>query len=237
MKMPSLNNREQLLLSLCLTVLLWGSYGYFRFYPAHKVITEMTQSADATEQRLKTSTVPDEPTEDIEKLTQQLADQERAIEAIKAQVDAMEQRLAPADSRETIVGISQLAQDSQVRIRINELFKTPPPAATAAPAVAVPTGKKAKRNAAKASEPTVSSPVILPNTAGWVARLSSGTLFGRPQQHIELEGSYTAIRQFIHGLEELPYQVTVLRMQLEKQPTLAPPGYPQLLVAELVLAL
>lgn len=237
MKIPQLNNREQWLIGLSIMLVLWGSYGFLRFYPANKVIAELTQSTDATEQRLKTTTIPDEPIEDINRLNRQLDDQERAIEAIKSQVDSMEQRLAPLDSRETIVGISQLARDSQVRIRVNEVFKNPTPAATPAVAVPAPTGKKAKRNATKAAEPAVSSPVILPNTASWIARLSPGTMFNRPQQHIELEGSYMAIRQFIHGLEELPYQVTVLRMKLEKQPTLAPPGYPQLLLAELVLAL
>lgn len=237
MKIPSLNNREQLLIGLSLTVVLWGGYGFLRFYPANKVIAELTQSTEATEQRLKTTTIPDEPLEDVEKLKRQLSDQERAIESIKSQVDSMEQRLAPLDTQEAIVGISQLARDSQVRIRVNEVFKNPTPAAQPAVAAPAPSGKKAKRNPAKAAEPAVAAPVILPNTAGWIARLSPGTLFVRPLQHIELEGSYMAIRQFIHGLEEQPYQVTVLRLKLEKQPTLAPPGYPQLLQAELVLAL
>lgn len=77
----------------------------------------------------------------------------------------------------------------------------------------------------------------MPATASWVARMSPGTLFARPMQRLELEGSYAEIRQFIYGLSELSYQVTVLKINISKGPNEIPAGYAQKLVSELILAL
>lgn len=240
MKRLDLSNREQLLAALAIVAVVAGGYGFLRFLPANKVIADLAQSAEATENRLLKTTIPEEPVEDIDRLMAQLDDQERAMALIRSQAEALEQRLAPFDSQEMIVSISQLARETQVRIRVNEALKVQ--AQGDAPAAAAGTNnKKGKKNAKNAkNKPQAadeSLPVILPEAAGWIARMSPGTVFHRPLQRIELEGSYMAIRQFIHGLDELPYQVTVLRLKIGKAPTLAPAGYPQALVSELVLAL
>jgi hypothetical protein len=239
-KRPDLSNREQLLAALAIVAVVAGGYGFLRFLPANKVIADLAQSAEATENRLLKTTIPEEPVEDIDRLMAQLDDQERAMALIRSQAEALEQRLAPFDSQEMIVSISQLARETQVRIRVNEALKVQ--AQGNAPAAATDTNnkkskKKAKNAKNKPQAADESLPVILPETAGWIARMSPGTVFHRPLQRIELEGSYMAIRQFIHGLDELPYQVTVLRLKIGKAPTLAPAGYPQALVSELVLAL
>ncbi|WAK03177.1 hypothetical protein [Methylobacter sp. YRD-M1] len=242
MKRPDLNNREQLLAALAVVAIVAGGYGFLRFLPANRVIADLTQSAEATQNRLLKTEIPEEPVEDIDRLMAQLDDQERAMALIRSQAEALEQQLAPFDSQEMIVSISQLARESQVRIRVNEAMTVQ--AQGNAPVAAANTNnktskKKAKnaKNKPKAADDSQNQPVILPETAGWIARMSPGTMFHRPLQRIELEGSYTAIWQFIHGLDQLPYQVTVLRLKIGKAPTPAPAGYPQTLVSELVLAL
>ena len=240
MKRPDLSNREQLLAALAIVAVVAGGYGFLRFLPANKVIADLAQSAEATENRLLKTTIPEEPVEDIDRLMAQLDDQERAMALIRSQAEALEQRLAPFDSQEMIVSISQLARETQVRIRVNEALKVQAQG-NASAAAAGTNNKKSKKKAKNAKNKSQTAdeslPVILPETAGWIARMSPGTVFHRPLQRIELEGSYMAIRQFIHGLDELPYQVTVLRLKIGKAPTLAPAGYPQALVSELVLAL
>ncbi|MBF6649745.1 hypothetical protein [Methylobacter sp. BlB1] len=240
MKRPDLNNREQLLAALAIAAVVAGGYGFLRFLPANRVIADLAQSAEATQNRLLKTEIPEEPIEDIDRLMAQLDDQERAMALIRSQAEALEQQLAPFDSQEMIVSISQLARESQVRIRVNEALKVQ--AQGNAPVAAANNKKSKKRtkntkNKPKAADESQDQPVILPETAGWIARMSPGTVFHRPLQRIELEGSYMAIRQFIHGLDELPYRVTVLRLKIGKAPTLAPAGYPQALVSELVLAL
>jgi hypothetical protein len=240
-KRPDLNNREQLLAALTIAAIVAGGYGFLRFLPANRVIADLAKSAEATENRLLKTTIPEEPVEDIDGLIAQLEDQERAVALLHTQAEALEQRLAPFDSQEMIVSISQLARETQVRIRVNEAMKVQPQGN--APAKPANSNKKSKKNTKnsknkpKAADESQSQPVILPETAGWIARMSPGTVFHRPLQHIELEGSYTAIWQFIRGLDQLPYQVAVLRIKIEKAPSPAPAGYPQALVSELVLAL
>lgn len=234
MKLHQLNNREQLLMALVAIVIVVGAYGLLRFWPANRIIADLQQSAEATQNRLLKAKIPDEPAEDVDRLISQLEDQERAMALIRAQAEVLEQRLAPFDSQETIVAISQLARETQVRIRVNEPMKTKArgPASSAGAK-----NKKIKKNKSKSAKESQNRPVILPETMGWIARMSPGTMFHRPIRRIELEGSYMAIRKFIHGLDSLPYQVTVLRLKIEKTPTLAPAGSPQALLSELVLAL
>jgi hypothetical protein len=239
MKRPQLSNREQSLAALALVTVVAGAYGLLRFMPANQAIAALTDSAEATRQRLLKASVPEEPIEDIDSLLAQLEDREREVALVRTQAEAIEQRLAPFDSQDTIVGISQLARETQVRIRVNEAMKAQVQIGDKqqAQTAAVKKRKKADNRKAKPADPSNKQPVILPATRGWIARMSPGTLFHRPQQRIVLEGSYTAIRQFIHGLDELPYQVTVLRIKIGKTPTPAPAGYPQTLVSEMVLAL
>jgi Tfp pilus assembly protein PilO len=241
-KRPDLSNREQLLAALAIVAVIACAYGFLRFLPANKVIADLTQNVEATRKRLQTAAIPEEPVEDLDQIVAQLEDQERALAATRSQAEAIEQRLAPFDSQDTIVEISQLARETQVRIRVNEAMKVQPQGNV--PAETGKNKKTSKKNAknnaknkAKPAEDSQNQPLILPETAGWIARMSPGTAFHRPIQRIELEGSYTAIRQFIHGLDALPYQVTVLRLKIGKSPALAPAGYPQTLVSELVLAL
>ncbi len=243
MKLPTLNNREQLLLALTVCVILIGGYVWFRYLPAHRLIGALNQSVQDTEKRLKTTEIPEEPDEDLDRLNAQIEEQQRLMTTVKAQADNIERRLAPVDSREIIVDISQLARQAQVHIRINEAYKSATQGTAIAPTQPQATGKKAKRNRQATPAPapvaaaTSSNPLILPATDGWVARMSPGTAFQRPLQRLQLEGSYLSLNQFIHGLDELRFQVTPLRVTIEKMPVLAPPGYPQVLLAEIILAL
>lgn len=117
-----------------------------------------------------------------------------------------------------------MARDSNIRIKANETLKT-----TAQKIIKSKTQKSKQTDAVNS--------VILPESSGWIARMSPGTMLHRPMQRIELAGSYQSLRQFIHGLEDLPWQVTVIKFQIEKIPSAAPTGYPQSLHSILVLAL
>lgn len=227
-----LSLREQLLSALVIVVIVMGSYVGLRFMSANQVIADLKKSAASTQKRLTKARIPDEPLEDIDELTKKLDDLENAMALKREQADLLQQRLAPTGSQSLIVRISQLAQDSGVHIRSNEKLEVEAPK----PDMLSKVSKKLKKKFSKGKQ-IEEQPVLLPETAGWVMRMSKGTLFERPLQRIELEGTYSAIHQFIYGLDNLPYQVTVLRLKLEKVAILSPPGYPQMLLAELVLAL
>ncbi len=241
MKLPHLSNREQLLIALSVCVIVVGGYVWLRFMPAHRSIVELQQAANATEQRTRTTNIPEQPEEDVERLDQQLREQEQLVLALKSQSDSAERRLAPIDSQLLIVDISRVARNAQVNVRATEDYK-PLPTATTAGTIPALTGKKARKKqvAQIAATAVTAAPVELtiPQLSeGWITRMSAGSMYARPLRRLELEGSYLALNRFIHDLDALPFHVAVLRVSIEKIPVLSMPGYPQELLAELVLAL
>ncbi len=230
MKLTTINNREQLLIALIMCVLVLGSYSFLRFIPEQKSISSLAKQAENTERKLLRNRLPAEPIEDLDDLIEQLNDQEQANNLINTSAETIQQRLASFDSQELKVRISQLATTNRVRIKTNEVLKT-----FNTPAFKAPARKKKKKK--KQNFITTKTNSILPASMSWIARMSPGTMFYRPMQRIELEGTYQHLRQFIHGLDSLPWQVTVIRLRLDQLPTSVPAGYAQPLTAELVLAL
>ncbi|MDX8127529.1 hypothetical protein QLH52_09570 [Methylomonas sp. OY6] len=241
MKLPPLSKREQWLSALAIGVIVIGAYAWLRWVPANREIGQLQQTAEATDKRLRTAEIPEEPDEDIERLKSQLAEQERLLAAIKEQSDSVEKHLAPDDSQFLIVNISKVARDAQIHVRANEVFKAAV-SNNAAPVAAAPaTTKKSRKNKPATVTPAAAAApiaaVIPPLSAGWVARMSPGSLLERPLRRLEVEGTYLALNRFIHDLDRLPFQVAVLRISVERMPVLAMPGYPQSLLAEVILAL
>jgi len=224
MNILNLNQREQILSAIVITVLVLGSYVTFRAIPEKNIIESLQKAASSTKKKLLSTTIPDEPIENIDNLVEQLNDQEQAMALTKSHAEEVQKSLASFDSQELKVRISQLARDSNIRIKANETLKT-----------RAQTNTKPKTNSSKSTGSI--NKIILPESSGWIARMSPGTLLHRPMQRVELAGSYQSLRQFIHGLEDLPWQVTVIKFQIEKIPSAAPTGYPQSLHSILVLAL
>jgi DNA gyrase/topoisomerase IV subunit A len=225
MNIKELNTRERILAGLVIIAIVLGGYGLVRFQAKQNDINKLTLQRDATLNRLAKMDIPNEPKEDIDDIKRALDDQEKALEALKEHALQVESHLAPADSQELKVRISQLAIESGVKIKVNEVLKPP--------TVRVEQTNKKRRD--KPQEQ--SSEVILPINAGWVARLSPGSMYQRPLQRLEVDGDFLSLRRFIHGLEMLPYQVTVVRLNINKLDVAPLRNMSQLLKTELVLAL
>lgn len=219
MNIKHLNTREKLLAAAIIVVMVLGSYAYLRFEPRLTQIELLEAQREKTLLRISTMEIPDEPQEQVDEIIAQLDDQEKALEAIKDNARQVEMLLAPVDSQELRVRISELARDSGIRIRVNQTFRVD----------RVTTSSK--RAPAKDVE------IIVPPSAGWTKRLAPGSMYVRPMQRLEIDGDYPSLRRFIHGLEDLPYQVTVVRINVEKLDVAPLRGMSQLLKTELVLAL
>lgn len=219
MNIKQLNKREKLLAAAVIVVILLGGYGYLRFEPRVSEIDLLEKQKENTLNRIATMEIPDEPQEQIDEIIAQLDDQEKALEAIKDNAGQIEMQLAPLDSQELRVRISELARDSGIRIRVNQPLRPEP------------VTNETKRHATDDTE------IIVPPAAGWIKRLSPGSMYARPLQRLEIDGDYPSLRRFIHGLDNLPYQVTVVRMNIEKLEVAPLRGMSQLLKTELVLAL
>lgn len=217
MKLKQLNNRELLLAGIILVVIIIAAYGFFRFEPRLEQIQSLERQKQATIVRLSKMEIPNEPQEGIEEIKRELEDQQKALDVIRDSAVQLEQQLAPLDSQELKVRISELARDSGIRIRVNESLRPQP--------------IENKKQTEGGKE------IIPPVTAGWVTRMSPGSMFERPLQRLEVDGSYLALRRFIHGLDELPYQVTVIRLNIDKLEISPFRGSAQMLKTEMILAL
>lgn len=231
-KLEKLTKSEQILIAITLVVILLGGYSVLRFIPKYQEISSLALSAKKTEGKLLKARIPNEPDQNVKQLLSQLDDQEQAMTLISEMADSVQERLAPIDSQELKVLISQLARDLKVRITANERIEGK------APAAKVIAKKKTKKKKKKAS-PQVddNKNIALPASYSWLDRMAPNTLYFRPLQRIELSGKYKSIRAFIQELENLPWQVTVIRIKVEKQSIPPLRGYAQALKAELVLAL
>lgn len=216
MKLKQFNKRERILAGTILVVVILGGYGLLRFEPRLETIQSLERQKDATLNRLAKMEIPNEPQEGIDEIKRELEDQKKALDAIRESAGQVEMQLAPIDSQELKVKISELARDSGIRIRVNEALR------------AQPIGGRRGNNGEE---------VIPPATAGWITRMAPGSMFQRPLQRLEVDGSYLALRRFIHGLDELPYQVTVIRLNIDKLEISPFRGTSQMLKTEMILAL
>jgi len=232
MTLSKLKQTEQILLATVIVVLVLGPYSLLRFLPENKTIVTLQKQAQQTAIKLQTARIPDEPEQDVEQLLQQLDEQEQVLALISAMADNTTQRLAPFGSQQLMVRISELARTTQMRIRTNEAYQ----------AINRPRASKFKSSFQSKSRPKpkviiTEADAILPENHSWIDRMSAKTIFHRPIQRLVLEGDYQSLRAFIHGLENLEWQVTVVQLNIESMPALPMRGYAQLLRAELVLAL
>ena len=239
MKLKTFSTREQVLVLVVAIVLVGGGYGALRALPAMKSLKAMAESTDKNEQRIRTAEIPELPDADEDSMQRDIRETEASLVRIQGGMRAVDERLAPADSQELKLRISGLAQQSGVFIIENKAFV---PAAllqstAAAPARKSKRARRAAAVAAAAAPAQSTSPSILPESDGLVARMSPGTPLHRPMQQLGMEGDFEGMRNFIQGLDRLPWQVTIVQFKLEAKPVDPPAGMPQRLSANLILAL
>lgn len=239
-KLATMTGREQVLVLITAAVFLGGAYCILRYKPALKALAEMQAATTQTEERLKTTTIPDAPDEDVESMRERMMQAEEKLAAANKRVTELEEHLPPADAQEVKLKISELAQLSRLLVRVNEVYKI---GALASTATAAGRSSKAARRAARIAA------AVPANANAKIAASSEPSMglemldryanpdFERPLQRITLEGYYTDIRYFLDQLQNFPWQVTVAQMQIKTEARPTEPGMPQLLQATLILAL
>lgn len=239
MKLKTLSTREQVLVLIVALVLVGGGYGLLRAMPAMKALKAMAESTDKAEQRIRTTEIPELPDQDEDSVQRDIREAEAALARVQGGMAAVEERLAPPDSQELKLRISSLAQQAGVFIIENKAY-VPTALAQAAPAAPTRKSRRARKAAAataaaQAAQPA--TPAMLPESEGLMARMAPGTPLHRPMQQLGMEGDFEGMRQFIQGLDRLPWQVTIVQFKLEAKPVDPPAGMPQRLSANLILAL
>ncbi len=244
MNLRNISTREQVLIFFVAFTVVVGSYGLLRYRPALKALAELQASNIKTADHAKNAVIPEEPVEDIDDLKADVlaADSELAVMALS--FTDVEQKLAPEDSQELRLRISDVANNAGVRIRENVPYLVPRVTAGAAAAAPVQklskrqqrTANKAARRAGGAS-PAGAIAAAAPTEGGLIYRLTNELDTQRPFQRVSVEGGFAQVQSFIQELGKLPFMVTVAQMQVDVSPITPPAGYPQPLVVTMILAL
>ncbi len=204
----------QLIAAMVITILLGGGYFYFRYSAYDQKIKTMQKESAGFKRRIANADTKPPSQKKIQALKKQLqtlVEQQKNLDEMFAPI---RQKLAPMNSQALKLKISQLARESGVYVRSNV---------------------KVQHKTGASSKPL--KPQLPAESASWLEKMSPNSVFYRPMQRLSLEGDYQSIFSFIHGLSSLPYQVTVVKLSITKASSDSPPGYPQRLMAEVILAL
>lgn len=244
MNLRNISTREQVLIFFVAFTVVAGSYGLLRYRPALKALTELQASNIKTADRAKNAIIPEEPIEDIDDLKTDVASADSELAVMKLSFIDAEQKLAPEDSQELRLRISDVANNAGVRIRENVPYLVPRVAGgTVAAAPAQKLSKRQQRAANKAARrsggtsPAGAISAAAPTEGGLIYRLTNELDTQRPFQRVSVEGSFAQVQSFIQELGKLPFMVTVTQLQIDLSPITPPAGYPQPLVVTMILAL
>lgn len=250
MNLKQMTMREQALIFITALVFVGGGYALLRAKPAIKAMGELRAQTESMQQRLKTETLPDMPFDDIEQLNKKLAEAQKELERRKLEAAEVEMRLAPIDSQELQLRLSDLALDCNIRIRTKQAFVLNAGASTAISGATPGMSKRAKRRAARSAQqgtatgaaqgkPVNPLAATTQAPAGGIhdlmSQLAHGAEFQRPMETLTLEGQFEGVQQFIQGLDNLPWLVTVLQLEMEALKMRDGQRGPQYITAKLVL--
>lgn len=260
--------REQTLALVVGIVVVAVLYGSFRLKPALAEMDELRASITETDKRIKTTKIPDPPAKDAEALRKEMQVMEKEIPQLKEDAKSLLSRLAPADSQELQILISDLARKNMLQIR-ERLPYDPAKSASVeivrredaqASALALRRADRAMRKAMREGKKTAqATPATSSKPEPSVATVKlafdefknppSGSLHDlptrfasagndkRPLQRLVIEGDFRGLQRFIAGLEQLPWAVSVVKLDVAVIGKEPPPGLPQQLSAVLVLVL
>lgn len=266
MNFSKLSPREQVLALLVAVAMLLMLYGLLRFKPGLADLESMRKDSAAIQAKISSTKIPEPPAVSIEDMKKELETVSADITRLQSEVAGVQSRFAPFDSQELQIRLSEIARKSLVRIRDRKLYIQNPGVAgaktnTNANSKAAREQRKAALKAAKQAAKTGKTasgktepkkmepaPAALPlfdsiknplpgGLHDLPALLVADGAAKRPLQQLVIEGDFRGLQRFIAELEQLPWLVSVVKMDVAISGKEPPPGLPQPLTATLVISL
>lgn len=249
MAIDKISNREQVLIFIVAATFVGGSYALFRFVPQLKNMAAVQATIAKNQEKVKNPVFPEEPNEDIGELKEKLALANESTEIVLANLAELEKNLAPTGSQEMVLKISEAARAAGVRIiesvpylvqkKAGEVVNQP-----------VKSGltkrqqrradrearKKARKSGAKVEAGKIISGAI-PKEGELIYRLVNDLDTPRPFQRISVEGNFADLQKFLQSLRSLPWQATVIKLDIDVAIQSPPPGVPQPITARMIVAM
>jgi hypothetical protein len=116
MAIEKISNREQVLIFIVVATFVIGSYGIFRVVPELKKLASVKETIVKNQDKVKNPVFPEEPNEDIDDLKDKLAAVSENTESTLINLSNIEKNLAPIDSQEMVLKISEAARSAGVRV-------------------------------------------------------------------------------------------------------------------------
>lgn len=244
MTFDKLSNREQVLIFIVVATFVAGGYGLFRFVPQLKKLTELQANVIANKEKVKNPQFPDEPMDDIEDLKDKTEALEADLENLHVSLDSVSNSLAPTDSQEMILKISEAARSAGVRVieSVPYLVQKKEPVAandTNQQKLSKRAQKKLNKSIRKANGANAASGTSgsMPKEGELIYRLVNELENPRPFQYIGVEGTFVNLQKFIQNLRNLPWQATIVKLDIDVSTQTSPQGLPQLITAKMIVAM
>lgn len=247
MAIDKINNREQVLIFIVITTFVAGGYGLLRFVPQTKQLAELQATVKVNQDKVKNPNFPDEPTEDAEELKDKLEELENAMVNVRANLDALEKNLAPTDSQEMVLKISEAARAAGVRVIENVPYLVQRKDGEATDQTNKPklskraqrkVDKEARKKALQAGGAAAASANGgIPKEGELIYRLVNELETSRPFQRISVEGSFADLQKFVQSIRTMPWQATIVKLDIDVAIQTPPQGMPQPITARMIIAI
>ena len=106
MMLEKLTTREQVLIFIVVSTFVLGAYGLIRFIPESKKLAELSQTLEKNKETIKNPKFPDEPSEDVDDLTEKAEELGQALNDREAILNGHEQQLAPTGNQDMVLKLS-----------------------------------------------------------------------------------------------------------------------------------
>lgn len=252
MDVKQLSSRTQWIMLGIIFLIIFSAYVYLRLVPQSSAVTNLAQQLEIDQNLLKKPNIPEEPAEDSAYLSKKLENLKNELSSIAGQAANLEQRLAPLDSQDVLLKISQLARTSRVKmvqnlpylvqrrvkVEVNEGKVSNKKLSTAE---RKKLARKMRKKAKKArKEATKFGGVVgaLTREGELMDKLVNDFEEARPLQEVVVEGGFGDLKTFIQGIQALPWQVTIVKLEIETiQFQKVPQGLPQPLKAKMIIGM
>lgn len=245
MAFSQLSHRQQTIMLIIIGSLIAGIYGAMRYIPQQKIVSGLNQQLAKTKAHIQAPEFPDEPDEDSETLKSKSDRLESKLNQLQTEVESYEQNLAPTDSQNVLLKISEAARAANVRFieNVPYIVTRRIPLDTKAP-----TKKLNKRQQRKLNKRLkkknklnrangVAAMGVMPKEGELIDRLVNDLDEARPLQRVSVEGNFESLMTFIQSIQSLPWQVTIVKLDIDVNTQTPPQGVPQPLMAKMIIGM
>lgn len=249
MAFEKMTNREQVLVFIVVGIFVLGAYGLVRYLPVSKSISELNASLEKNKQQVKTPKIPDEPVEFPEDLQERDTLLEEQLVVLRNSMDSYEKNLAPTGNQDMVLKISEAARAANVKV----IESVPYIVQRANGEVAIQNKPKlskraqrkvdreARKKARKTGNVTASGPTgtqgATPKEGELIFHLVNDFEEARPLQKISVEGAFSDLQSFMQAIANMPYQTTIVKLDIDVKIQTPPQGVPQPLMARMIIAM